>query len=368
MNDSNPEVPQPEHVNQTLPGLFRSCPPSKMATIILAFRGDFPTAGQTMAILPQALGMLQHFRGEKTISEIGDALKAPVEKVPELAVALIVSGCLRGPRPKHWKMPNWKQLREAAIFPTINTGLGHLKLPGAAIRGWFAETEDPELTGVPVVVLALSLSYSQPGECCGQVLAPCPQRICPDRVVVLGPAHASIGKGELPVHNWASRPPSGFVLWTKSCSNCSKKNLAICTTTNWITLLNTYLESQLPIQEQHGNIPVTAAICSTDCWLKIPKTVWDLKNSSPPWVKLSPNWGKPRWWSPRIWPTPARSLANSEPSTKTDALTSNNAIVNSWADSWMEKRVHLSKPSNGTRMPFVGLASTPCLRLCNSPK
>ena len=28
--------------------------------------------------------------------------------------------------------------------------------------------------------------------------------------------------------------------------------------------------------------------------------------------------GKPCWWSPRIWPTPARSLANLEPSTKTD--------------------------------------------------
>ena len=184
--------------------------------------------------------MLQHFRGEKTISEIGDALKAPVEKVLELAVALDRLGLLEGPTAEALEDAKLKQLREAGHFPPRSTqGRGNSEIARAAIRGWFAETEDPELTGVPVAVLAPSLSYSQAWEvfagACTLSAADLPRTEwwCWDQ-----PTPPS-GKG-FPAHNWASRPPSGFVLWTKSCSNCSKKNLAIrTTTTNWITLPNT---------------------------------------------------------------------------------------------------------------------------------
>ena len=262
MNDSNPEVPQPEHVNRPRLRPVQVLPTQQNGQTILALRDPLQLAGQTMAIPPQALGMLQHFRGEKTISEIGDALKAPVEKVLELAVALDRLGLLEGPTAEALEDAKLKQLREAGHFPPRSTqGLGNSEIARAAIRGWFAETEDPELTGVPVAVLAPSLSYSQAWEVFAGAWHPIRSGSAPDRVVVLGPAHASIGKGV-----------SGTQLGIATA-------LGVCAVDQELLQLlqerlgDSYyhdeldhfaehgLESQLPwIQEQHGNIPVTAAI------------------------------------------------------------------------------------------------------------
>ena len=262
MNDSNPEVPQPEHVNRPRLRPVQVLPTQQNGQTILALRDPLQLAGQTMAIPPQALGMLQHFRGEKTISEIGEALKAPVEKVLELAVALDRLGLLEGPTAEALEDAKLKQLREAGHFPPRSTqGLGSSEIARAAIRGWFAETEDPELTGVPVAVLAPSLSYSQAWEVFAGAWHPVRSGSAPDRVVVLGPAHASIGKGV-----------SGTQLGIAT-------TLGVCPVDQELLQLlqeklgDSYyhdeldhfaehgLESQLPwIQEQHGNIPVTAAI------------------------------------------------------------------------------------------------------------
>ena len=155
MNDSNPEVPQPEHVSRPRLRPVQVLPTQQNGQTILALRDPLQLAGQTMAIPPQALGMLQHFRGEQTVSEIGEALKAPVEKVLELAVALDRLGLLEGPTAEALEDAKLKQLREAGHFPPRSTqGLGNSEIAKAAIRGWFAETEDPELSGVPVAVLA----------------------------------------------------------------------------------------------------------------------------------------------------------------------------------------------------------------------
>ena len=262
MNDSNLEVPQPEHVNRPRLRPVQVLPTQQNGQTILALRDPLQLAGQTMAIPPQALGMLQHFRGEKTISEIGEALKAPVEKVLELAVALDRLGLLEGPTAEALEDAKLKQLREAGHFPPRSTqGLGNSEIARAAIRGWFAETEDPELTGVPVAVLAPSLSYSQAWEVFAGAWHPVRSGSAPDRVVVLGPAHASIGKGV-----------SGTQLGIAT-------TLGVCPVDQELLQLlqeklsDSYyhdeldhfaehgLESQLPwIQEQHGNIPVTAAI------------------------------------------------------------------------------------------------------------
>ena len=262
MNDSNPEVPQPDHVNRPRLRPVQVLPTQQNGQTILALRDPLQLAGQTMAIPPQALGMLQHFRGEKTISEIGEALKAPVEKVLELAVALDRLGLLEGPTAEALEDAKLKQLREAGHFPPRSTqGLGNSEIAKAAIRGWFAETEDPELTGVPVAVLAPSLSYSQAWEVFAGAWHPVRSGSAPDRVVVLGPAHASIGKGV-----------SGTQLGIATA-------LGVCPVDQELLQLlqeklgDSYyhdeldhfaehgLESQLPwIQEQHGNIPVTAAI------------------------------------------------------------------------------------------------------------
>ena len=109
------------------------------------------------------------------------------------------------------------------------------------------------------MVPAPSLSYSQAWEVSGW--HPVRSGSAPDRVVVLGPAHASIGKGV-----------SGTQLGIATA-------LGVCPVDQELLQLlqdklgDSYyhdeldhfaehgLESQLPwIQEQHGNIPVTAAI------------------------------------------------------------------------------------------------------------
>ena len=262
MNDSNPEVPQPEHVNRPRLRPVQVLPTQQNGQTILALRDPLQLAGQTMAIPPQALGMLQHFRGEKPISEIAEALKAPIEKVLELAVALDRLGLLEGPTAEALEDAKLQQLHDAGHFPPRATqGLGNSEIAKAAIRGWFAETEDPELSGVPVAVLAPSLSYSQAWEVFAGAWHPVRSQSAPDRVVVLGPAHASIGNGVCGTQLGIATA-LGVCPVDQDLLQLLRQRMGDQYCQDELDHFAEHgLESQLPwIQEQHGNIPVTAAI------------------------------------------------------------------------------------------------------------
>ena len=262
MNDSNPEASQPEHVSRPRLRPVQVLPTQQNGQTILALRDPLQLAGQTMAIPPQALGMLQHFRGEKPISEIAEALKAPIEKVLELAVALDRLGLLEGPTAEALEDAKLQQLHDAGHFPPRATqGLGNSEIAKAAIRGWFAETEDPELSGVPVAVLAPSLSYSQAWEVFAGAWHPVRSQSAPDRVVVLGPAHASIGNGVCGTQLGIATA-LGVCPVDKDLLQLLRQRMGDQYCQDELDHFAEHgLESQLPwIQEQHGNIPVTAAI------------------------------------------------------------------------------------------------------------
>ncbi len=262
MNDSNPEASQPEHVSRPRLRPVQVLPTQQNGQTILALRDPLQLAGQTMAIPPQALGMLQHFRGEKPISEIAEALKAPIEKVLELAVALDRLGLLEGPTAEALEDAKLQQLHDAGHFPPRATqGLGNSEIAKAAIRGWFAETEDPELSGVPVAVLAPSLSYSQAWEVFAGAWHPVRSQSAPDRVVVLGPAHASIGNGVCGTQLGIATA-LGVCPVDQDLLQLLRQRMGDQYCQDELDHFAEHgLESQLPwIQEQHGNIPVTAAI------------------------------------------------------------------------------------------------------------
>ena len=262
MNDSNPEASQPEHVSRPRLRPVQVLPTQQNGKTILALRDPLQLAGQTMAIPPQALGMLQHFRGEKPISEIAEALKAPIEKVLELAVAVDRLGLLEGPTAEALEDAKLQQLHDAGHFPPRATqGLGNSEIAKAAIRGWFAETEDPELSGVPVAVLAPSLSYSQAWEVFAGAWHPVRSQSAPDRVVVLGPAHASIGNGVCGTQLGIATA-LGVCPVDQDLLQLLRQRMGDQYCQDELDHFAEHgLESQLPwIQEQHGNIPVTAAI------------------------------------------------------------------------------------------------------------
>lgn len=262
MNDSNPDASQPEHVSRPRLRPVQVLPTQQNGQTILALRDPLQLAGQTMAIPPQALGMLQHFRGEKTISEIAEALKAPIEKVLELAVALDRLGLLEGPTAETLEDAKLQQLHDAGHFPPRATqGLGNSEIAKAAIRGWFAETEDPELSGVPVAVLAPSLSYSQAWEVFAGAWHPVRSESAPDRVVVLGPAHASIGNGVCGTQLGIATA-LGVCPVDQDLLQLLRQKMGDQYCQDELDHFAEHgLESQLPwLQEQHGNIPVTAAI------------------------------------------------------------------------------------------------------------
>ena len=262
MNDSYPEASQPEHVSRPRLRPVQVLPTQQNGKTILALRDPLQLAGQTMAIPPQALGMLEHFRGEKPISEIAEALKAPIEKVLELAVALDRLGLLEGPTAEALEDAKLQQLHDAGHFPPRATqGLGNSEIAKAAIRGWFAETEDPELSGVPVAVLAPSLSYSQAWEVFAGAWHPVRSQSAPDRVVVLGPAHASIGNGVCGTQLGIATA-LGVCPVDQDLLQLLRQRMGDQYCQDELDHFAEHgLESQLPwIQEQHGNIPVTAAI------------------------------------------------------------------------------------------------------------
>ncbi|MAW41424.1 MAG: AmmeMemoRadiSam system protein B [Phycisphaerae bacterium] len=262
MNDSNPEVPQPEHMNRPRLRPVQVLPTQQNGQTILALRDPLQLAGQTMAVPPQALGMLQHFRGEKTVAEISETLKAPEDKVWELVRALDQLGLLEGPTAEALEDAKIKQLHQAGHFPPRATqGLGNAEIAKSAIRGWFAETEDPELTGTPVAVLAPSLSYSQAWEVFAGAWHPVRSGPAPDRVVVLGPAHASIGNG-VSGTQLGIATALGVCPVDQDLQPLLRKKLGDRFFEDELDHFAEHgLESQLPwIQEKHGNVPVTAAI------------------------------------------------------------------------------------------------------------
>jgi len=156
---------------------------------------------QSMVVQPQAMGVIQHFNGDRTLSEIVAALQikdpAHVAALVGLVQKLDEMGLVWGPTFDRLEKELKATLIEAGYFPpTATTVLGEdAAAARSQIQKWLDETEDPELEGTPVGVIAPHLEYARgwPNYAAAYRCLETVER--PDRVLILGTNHFGIGDG-----------------------------------------------------------------------------------------------------------------------------------------------------------------------------
>ncbi len=156
---------------------------------------------QSMVVQPQALGVMQHFNGDRSLDEIVAALQI---REPEHVTSLIglvrkldEMGLVWGPTFEKLETELKQRLLTEGYFPaTVSKALGD---DPEAIRNqlnqWIDETEDPEVEGTAVAIVAPHLDYVRgwPNYAVAYRCLETMER--PDRVLILGTNHFGIGDG-----------------------------------------------------------------------------------------------------------------------------------------------------------------------------
>lgn len=163
----------------------------------IALRDPSMLSQQTMVVPPQVLGLVQHFRGERTIHEIAQQIGAPIDQCLELVQALDKLGLLWGPTFEQLEETAMERLKEAGAFPVLAAGsLGKNEAAcRKQIEEYFEQTEDPELEGEVRAIVAPHLDYQRGWPNYAAAYYGLRDVEPPDRVVILGTNHFGIGDG-----------------------------------------------------------------------------------------------------------------------------------------------------------------------------
>ena len=179
---------------------------------LVLMRDPLNLVAKPLVMVPEALRVMAHFQGQRTIFEIAEQFSIPIEKVRELVGILDTHALLWG--------PTFTEKEEALKASINSTGC----LPkGAAfmlgedpdavreqLRSWIDQAEDPELESPPLALVVPHLDYHR-----GWPLYAAGYRCldgveAPDRVVVLGTNHFGIGDGVVATE-WSWESPLGRV-------------------------------------------------------------------------------------------------------------------------------------------------------------
>jgi hypothetical protein len=151
-----------------------------------------------MVILPlQAVGVLQHFRGERSLAEIADQLKGDLSQFVALAERLDQIGLLWGPTFERMEADLRQRLRARGAFPpnlSKTMGADATECRGA-IERYFRETESPDLEAPAAGIVAPHLDYARGWPNYAAAYSCLRDLDAPQRVVILATNHFGLGDG-----------------------------------------------------------------------------------------------------------------------------------------------------------------------------
>lgn len=187
----------PEHLDRPHLRPIQPLPVQKEGKTLVALHDPTRLQPQTMIVPGQVLQILQQFRGEQSLHQLAEKFEAPPEKLAELARGLDQLGLLWGPTFDKMEKERWTALEAAGAFPprasaTLGADAGACR---DAIEKWFAETEDPEVEGTVLGVIAPHLDYARGWPNYAAAYWPLRGTEAPDRVVILGTNHFGLGDG-----------------------------------------------------------------------------------------------------------------------------------------------------------------------------
>ena len=187
----------PEHIRRPHLRPVQPRPVVKQGKPFVALRDPTMLVRQTLVVPAQALPIMQHFRGERSITEIADLLNGNLNQVIELAKRLDQVGLLWGPTFERLEAQLKDKLHAQGAFPpTASRAMGDTEAQcRKAIEGYLQQTDPSDLTAPAIGIVAPHLDYERgwpnyaAAYCCLKGLD------TPDRVVSLGTNHFGLGDG-----------------------------------------------------------------------------------------------------------------------------------------------------------------------------
>jgi AmmeMemoRadiSam system protein B len=231
--------------------------------ILIGLRDPSMLSDQMMVVPPQAVQLIQHLRGDRTVEEIAALFKSEVQPVIDLVKKMDEFGLLWGPTFERLEGEMKEKLRQDGHFPV--TASGSLGADPDAVREqlatWIRETEDPELETPALGVVAPHLDYARgwPVYASSYRCFEGAQR--PDRVVVLGTNHFGLGDGVV-MSELGFRTPLGAVEPDRAVLERLKASLGDRLFIDQLDHLPEHsIQLHLPwIQYLWGDVPVVAAL------------------------------------------------------------------------------------------------------------
>lgn len=187
----------PDHIRKPHLRPIHPIPLQKDGKTFVALRDPAMLSQQTMIVPAQLMQVLQMFRGDRSVEELAAQLRTDVAQFVELAKGLDRLGLLWGPTSEELEKQQLDRIRAEGAFP-VNAAMSLGQTEQACrekIDSYFAESEDPELDGAPIGIVAPHLDYERGWPNYASAYFPLRNAEAPDRVVILGTNHFGIGDG-----------------------------------------------------------------------------------------------------------------------------------------------------------------------------
>ncbi len=253
----------PDHIRRPDMRPVQPVPVMKDGQQLFALRDPGMYNKQTMVVPPQALMVLQQFRGEQSIDEIARQFRGDVQQFVQLAQTLDGVGLLWGPTFDKLESDLKSSLEERGAFAAgASASMGQDDdTCRRRIESYFEQTEDPELDARPVGIIAPHLDYDRgwPNYAAAYYLlrsgAP------PDRVIVLGTNHFGVGDGVV-LTEFGFESPMGRCPCDSEIVGRLQEKLGPNLIVDQLDHVGEHsIQLQLPwLQYCFGNVPIVAAL------------------------------------------------------------------------------------------------------------
>lgn len=187
----------PKHIRQPHLRPIQPIPLTKDGKQFIALRDPAMLSQHTMVVPVPALQALQQFRGDRPIDQIAAQMNGDVNQLVELAKGLDGVGLLWGPTFEQLEAAAQDKLRSQGAFPAnASLSLGaDAAACRASIEEYFDQTDDPEIEGAPIGLVAPHLDYQRGWPNYAAAYYCLRSAPAPDRVVILGTNHFGMGDG-----------------------------------------------------------------------------------------------------------------------------------------------------------------------------
>jgi AmmeMemoRadiSam system protein B len=253
----------PQHVRTPDLRPIQPVPIQRDGKRLVALRDPAMLAQHTMIVPPQVLMVLQHFRGELAIEEIAERLNGEVDQFVELARGLDQVGLLWGPTFDRLEADRKAAIdRQGAIPAAAALTMGEdAEVCRSRMDEYFAQTEDPELDGPVLGIVAPHLDYDRGWPNYGAAYYMLRDAPKPDRAVILGTNHFGIGDGAV-VAQYGFESPMGRCPIDEEVMRGLLGELGEPLVIDQLDHLGEHsVQLQLPwLQYCFGDIPVVAAL------------------------------------------------------------------------------------------------------------